>query len=140
MLFWKFFPIIFIAWWILVLFILSKRGWQEFSERYNAFGNFSGTRAGIVSTRIKKIQYNGSIVLRYDSQGIYLLPLLIFRLFHKPIFIPWSEVKAVRKRKMSFWRIYELIVGADLDFVLILSHNVFRQIEQYVSLYKINNI
>jgi hypothetical protein len=96
------FPFFFIGMWALITYIISKMGWADLVANYETTTSFPGHRLGIISASINGISYNNVLILRYNEEGIYLRPIWLFRLFHKPVLIPWKEIKEVRNRKFSF--------------------------------------
>jgi hypothetical protein len=131
------FPFFFIGMWLLVTFIISKTGWTDLVANYRYDNAFTGTRVGIISAAINKANYNNSLVLKYNEDGIYLKPILLFRLFHSPVLIPWKEIKEVRDKKIFFYTYRELIVGQPLVAVIGIRNNVFSKIESSLALYSL---
>src|SRR3977135_2062016 len=98
-----YFPFLFAGMWILITFIISRMGWSDLSAHYETINPFLGQRVGIISASINSANYNNSLILKYNEVGIYLRPIIIFRLFHKPILIPWTEIKEVRNKNILFF-------------------------------------
>jgi len=105
------FPFLFVGMFFLVIFILSRRGWTDLASKYQYTDIFTGERVGIISANINGVNYSNCLLLQYNQQGMYLVPVFIFRLFHPPIVIPWKEIKTVRDKKMLFVSLKELVVG-----------------------------
>ena len=128
------FPFLFIGMWILITFIISKMGWAGLVANYACTETFTGTRVGIISAGINNANYNNSLVLKYNEEGIYLKPVLLFRLFHKPVLIPWKEIIEVRDKKILFYTYKELIVGQPFVAIIGLRNNVFSKIESNIKI------
>lgn len=105
------FPIFFVGMFVLVLFILSKKGWSGLAKEYKYLEDFVGERVGITSATINGVNYNNCLLLKYNEKGLYFKPVFIFRLFHVPVMIPWKEVKVVRDKKILFVQLKELVIG-----------------------------
>ena len=105
------FPFLFAGMFVLVIYVLSRRGWSDLVSKYQYMDVFTGERVGIISASINGVNYSKCLLLQYNSHGIYLKPVFIFRLFHPPVVIPWKEIKAVRDKKMLFVTVKELVVG-----------------------------
>jgi hypothetical protein len=105
------FPFLFVGMFVLVAYMLSKRGWSDLVSKYRFPEDFSGERVGITSASINGVNYNNCLLLKYNEQGIYLKPIFVFRLFHAPVMIPWNEIKAVRDKKVLFVHFKELVIG-----------------------------
>lgn len=127
-----FLPILFPAMWIFVLFILSGMGWSSLTERFRTESAFTGIRIGIISGSINWVQYNNSLVLKFNAEGIHLQPAIFFRLFHPPIFIPWHEIKAVKDKKVLFQKSTDLIIGDPKIATINISQSLFKKLEAYL--------
>lgn len=125
-------PFLFIGMWILITFIVSKMGWADLVANYQSDAVFTGNRVGIISASINKTNYNNALILKYNEEGIYLKPILIFRLFHKPVLIPWKEIKEVRDKKILFYTYKELIVGQPFVATIGIRNTVFSSLENYL--------
>lgn len=89
---WYLFPLLFIGFWVLLVFTMSKIGWQKLIDRYGIEPNMAGEKFGAVSMTVGNATYSNAVILRYDHHGIYLKPTLFIRMFHKPVFIPWKDI------------------------------------------------
>jgi len=123
------FPLVFIGMWILVTFIISKMGWADLAANYQSNSTFIGKRVGIISASINNANYQNSLVLKYNEDGIYLKPVVLFRLFHKPVLIPWKDVKEVRDKKILFYTYKELIIGNPFVAIIGIKKAIFSKIE-----------
>jgi hypothetical protein len=119
----------FIPMWFFILFILSKRGWSDLVENYKAEDPFTGDRIGIISAGINGVNYNNSLILKYNDEGIYLKTMFLFSAFHKPILIPWGEIKEVRNWKILFYTFKELIIGDPFVATIKLRESAFNKIK-----------
>jgi hypothetical protein len=124
-----YFPFLFVGMWILVTFIISRVGWSDLAANYETINPFIGQRVGIISASINSANYNNSLIMKYNEVGIYLKPIIIFRLFHKPILIPWKEIKEVRYKKILLFSYEELIVGSPFVAMIRLKKSTFSIIE-----------
>ena len=122
-------PFLFVGMWILVTFIVSKMGWADLVANYRYDTVFTGNRVGMISASINKANYNNSLILKYNEDGIYLKPILLFRLFHKPVLIPWKEIKEVLDKKIFFYTYKELIVGQPFVATIGIRNTVFSRLE-----------
>jgi hypothetical protein len=124
------FPFLFVGMFFLVLFILHKKGWSDLEKEYRYEEMFQGERIGLISAAINGVNYNNSLVLKYNNDGFYLRPILVFRLFHKPLFIPWKEIKDIRDKKVLFVQLKELVIGSPTIAIMQLPIRVFSKIER----------
>ena len=97
------FPLYFAAIWIAVGYSLSKMsGWSELSEKYVFSNKFDGKYYRYQSAKFNKINFNNALQLGVNNQGMYLATMILFRLFHKPLFIPWNEIQAEPYKRLFF--------------------------------------
>ena len=124
-----FFPLFFAGMWVLVTFIISKMGWADLATNYLFEGEFTGKRIGIISASINSANYRNALILKYNQEGIYLRPIIIFRLFHKPVFIPWKEIKEARDKKILFYTFKQLIIGDPFVAIIGIKKSIFAEME-----------
>lgn len=89
-----------------VLFFGSRAsGWHKLAGHYPRLNPFQGEwismpdffgkeGRGGMTVDFNNCQTN-AINLAVDGQGMYLSMSIAFRLFHPPIFVPWSDVRSV---------------------------------------------
>ncbi len=123
------FPVFFIGMFVFVIFFLSKKGWSDLARQYQFEGSFEGDRVGIISAAINGVNYNNCLLLKYNHEGFYLRPVFIFRLFHKPILVPWKEIKDIRDKKLLFLQLKELVVGQPAVAIIQMRLSTFSKIE-----------
>ena len=123
------FPIFFIGMFVFVIFFLSKKGWSDLVSQYQFEGNFEGDRVGIISAAINGVNYNNCLLLKYNHEGFYLRPVFMFRLFHKPILIPWKAIKDIRDKKLLFTQLKELVIGQPTVAIIQMRKATFSKIE-----------
>lgn len=126
------FPLFFIGLFTFVLFLLSKKGWADLASEYRFNEKFEGDRVGIISAGINGVSYNNCLLLKYNTQGLYLRPILIFRLFHKPIFIPWKAIRNVREKDMLLTKLKELVIGEPTIALIQFPRSTFSKIERMI--------
>jgi len=80
--------------WYAVLALASwASGWRCLAR---AFGNQSlvvGAPARFLSARIGHVEYSGILNAGAGDFGLALVPVRMFRPFHPPLFIPWTEME-----------------------------------------------
>jgi hypothetical protein len=125
------FPFFFVGMFILVLFILSRRGWIDLASHFGYSDYFSGDRIGLTSASINGVNYNNCLLVKVNEQGIYFKPVFVFRLFHKPILVPWSEIKSIRDKKVLFINLKELVIGEPAIALLQMKPLTVEKLEQF---------
>jgi len=122
------FPLFFVGVFVLVLYILSRKGWYELGNTYRFSQKFQGNRVGIISAMINGVNYKNCLLLKYDDTGFYLKPIFIFRLFHTPVLIPWKEVISVHEKKVLFSELRELVIGMPTVATILLSRGTAEKL------------
>lgn len=62
-----------------------------------------------------------------NEKGLYLVPMILFRLFHKPLLIPWTEIDA-RPAKRFLFKGYRLTFQSVPNVTLELYRRTFERI------------
>jgi hypothetical protein len=106
-----------------LLYLLSRlAGWPILAARYPAYRPPPRPRHWLGSGVFRGwIGYNGGLVVSANACGLYLstLPGLL-SCFHAPVFIPWSEIHAIRKGRRFWATVYEIHTqrAPEVDFAL----------------------
>jgi hypothetical protein len=89
----------FIAFWILINFLLSRMGWHAFAKRYPAPQRPRGTVYSSPFTHFGLLLARYSFVVRIvaSDSGVYFSTSLLFRAFHPPFLVPWTSVKKIER-------------------------------------------
>ena len=126
------FPFFFVGMWFLVSKMLyGMSGWAELAERFHFPGPFVGTCYPFQSARLKKVNYNSCLTMGMNHSGLYLVPFILFRAFHKPLLIPWSEIAAEPFKKFLF-KGYRLTFGSFPDITLDVCETAFLRMRPYL--------
>lgn len=89
------FVLFFVGLWCFVLFILSHAsGWRRLAGRFEAARPFRGELLRFQSARLNWVNFRSALEIGADERGLYLVPMVLFRVFHRPLLIPWSEIEA----------------------------------------------
>ena len=123
-------PLLIVPMFVLVSFIISRIGWVKLANNYKYEEDFIGDRVGIISASINGANYNNCLILKTNESGFYLKPMLIFRAFHAPIFIPWSEIKDTRAEKMFLSDLVVLNIGTPLVATIKLNQRSYEKLER----------
>ena len=98
--------------WLWVSFVLSYAGgWWMLARRHRAATKpTDGVTYGLCGGRLGEFgaRYGGSLKVTVAREGLYVVPLLIFRLFHPPLLLPWSCVTGTREGRVLFTRQLEV--------------------------------
>ena len=91
--------------WTGVVFLLSRvGGWARLAERFGADGPGEG-QAFNWSTAYFRLtcSYRHCLTVTLSELGIHLVPIFVFRIGHKPLFIPWSAIAELQRRRILFY-------------------------------------
>lgn len=121
-------PFVFIAFWAFIVSILAQFGWSTLARDYKTSPEFYGTDYGIVSARINLVNYKASLILKYNDEGIFLRPSILFRISHPPVFVPWNEISAVDEGQFLFAKYVKIGVGSPVVANIFLSKRTFDQL------------
>ena len=126
------FPIYFISLWLFVTFILSRMGWihlyREFSSKTPTNGKWLGWR----SMRINWIHYRNCIIVYIDETGLYMKPMILFRLFHAPVLIPWERFSKSDERTFRGKTRHLLFLPAPSEVTIPLSESDWKAVSTFI--------
>lgn len=125
----------FAAMWLLVNFVLYKVSWTKLQERFREDEKINNERIGIISMRFRWINYNNMITAYATPHGLYLKPILFFRLFHKPVLIPWKEIRAIREERIMMTRFVNVEVGSEDPQVIKFTNRSFKRMQKAFDTY-----
>ena len=113
----------------LILFVLSQvGGWSRLAQRYRSDLAFQGSLWKFQFGFLGAVRYNSALTVGSGMQGLYLATFFLFRPFHPPLLIPWSDV-SVGKVKQALWmRLVELQLGPEPVASLWVSETLVQQI------------
>jgi len=95
-----FVPVIFALIWIGTSYMLALvSGWMELAKVYGSDKLCTGKVWRFQSMRLWPANYNGCVNIGTDFDGVCLYLFFLFRAGHRPLFISWSDITAVRKVK-----------------------------------------
>ena len=112
----------FVAMWAAISSLIAAfSGWRRLAQVYSLTTPFNGQQWRFRSARMRwSTNYNGCLTIGANVRGLYLGVLLVFRIGHPPVFVPWSEVQmTVHKARVfryldfTFARAPGVVVGVD---------------------------
>lgn len=97
------FPFFFVGMWCLTLRILSfMSGWTRLAGRFQSTETFRGQYYRFQSGRLNQVNFRSALEMGVNKRGLFLVPMILFRVFHKPLLIPWSDIKAEPFKRFMF--------------------------------------
>lgn len=122
--------LVFPLFWCSVVGILAHvGGWRRLARRYATDREPEGTASYGVYGRIGWVSYNGAVSCFTNEEGLFLEPTLLFRFAHPRLFLPWSEFRNVRRRRVLWLTMVRARIGDPKAGTLALEARVFRDSE-----------
>lgn len=90
----------FLLWGSFILFILSRFSWKKFANRYESEDQEGYEKIGIISAKVGWINYNNCLILSCSKDRFHLKTMLLFRLGHKSLAIPFADIEKVEQKKL----------------------------------------
>jgi len=84
---------VFPTFWCLIMLLLSfVGGWRRLAEHYATDTEPRGTAFRWISGRVGSVNYNNCLTAQVTRDGMHLSTPWLFRVGHKPLFIPWHAI------------------------------------------------
>ncbi len=85
--------------WVFVLFALSRQsGWARLAEDFSQNKDrdpIDGIKYKLSSGKMNNASFSNCILIGANEHGVGMKIMFLFSLFHKPLFIPWSNIKSI---------------------------------------------
>jgi hypothetical protein len=90
--------------WILVCTIISFVGrWFSLAKVYRTRVPFDGAKWGGESGWMRGLaNYNNVLTVGASQRGLSLASMFLFRFMHRPLLVPWTEIKVRRSNGWMF--------------------------------------
>jgi hypothetical protein len=92
-------------WWNFLIWVISRiGGWSQLARAYGFEGEFPAYSQG-KSLRSQSLllmglgSYRSAVEVGWDESALYLRTARFFRVGHKPLRLPWSDLKASSSKK-----------------------------------------
>ena len=121
------FPFLFVGMWCGVVLLLSGiGGWGRLAQGFAANRRPNGRRLTTQSGKVGGVNYNSCLTVHVAEDGLYLSVMVLFRLGHPPLFIPWSSIHNRTVRRFLWIETVKFEVGSPTVATLQLSKKVFE--------------
>jgi hypothetical protein len=126
----RYFPIYLAALWTLISYAVSWiGGWSVLAKQFRTDENFADRMCRwFYATMRWGTHYNGALKAGANVVGLYIAPVLLFRIAHPPLFIPWSEIKVGPSRWFDFYLGITLTLGREEQIPFRISQRVARKL------------
>jgi hypothetical protein len=127
--FWIVFPLYFVSLWLGISYILSAAGgWRRLARRFRTDSAFSGEEWSFQSANMRfRINYNGCLTVGSNTAGLFIKPMFLFRAWHPPLFVAWTEITRFQK-KLMFWDVVEFRLGSEEQIPFTVRVNLAQKI------------
>jgi hypothetical protein len=98
----------FVGFWCLVVKMLSFAGWQRLAQ-YRIPRPLGWPSITLGRTKLGGISYKNVIKASAQAEGLALESMILFRIGHPPLLIPWSAIGPLHTEK-SFWTTFHSTV------------------------------
>lgn len=93
-------PIGFILIWSLVCVLLAwLGGWQRLARHYRCRHVPKGQPISTFVAMLGPVNHRGTLTIQAAPEGLYLSMMVLFRMGHPPLLIPWQAVKPQRSEQ-----------------------------------------
>jgi hypothetical protein len=106
-------PFFVVTLWVVVAYwIALLGGWRLLAKRFSAQGDFTGAKWSMQSARMRFLSnYNNVLTVGANTTGLFIVPMILFRAWHSPLFVPWNEISVSRTTQLFFFRFVTLRLG-----------------------------
>ncbi len=120
------------AWAVFMFFVLSYlSGWRKLAEKYYYPKTFTGKTYSFRAARIKKVRFKGALTFGVNDEGLYMVPIFLFRLLHQPLLIPWSDLRAEPVR-LFFFSGHQLTVSTMPNITIQVNESTWGLMKDYL--------
>jgi hypothetical protein len=100
---WIFFalPVFFAAFWCGICYLSAfLSGWRRLAVSYTTTEQPTGAMFPFSGGYVGMFTYRGSLHLAAASEGLFLWPILPFRIGYARLFIPWADLSATPEKSL----------------------------------------
>lgn len=127
------FLVLFAAVYCVITFYALGRldGWLILSKRFRFKGTYYGEVWPFRSGRMRfYVRFGNCLSVGADESGLYLAMFPLFRLYHPPLLIPWSEVSVISGERGLIFKTRELRLGREESVPLRISTGLVETLRQ----------
>jgi len=120
------------ATWAFTFYVLAAiEGWLILSKRFRFKGRFYGEVRPFQSGWMRfYVHFGNCLFVGADESGLYLALFPLFRLWHPPLLIPWSEVSIIPGERGLIFKTRELRLGREERIPLRISCSLVRTLRE----------
>jgi hypothetical protein len=125
------FPVFLVVLACSVGFVVAQlSGWSALARRFRTGSAFAGRTWKWNSARLRWMMgYNNCLIIGADATGLYLATMIVIRLGHPPLLVPWHEVSIERRSQTRFVTNVRLSLGREEQIPFVISGKLAAQIQ-----------
>ncbi|TYZ14198.1 hypothetical protein FY528_00240 [Hymenobacter lutimineralis] len=85
----------FAAFWCLVVALLAQLAWQPLARHFAVTGLPPGEQLAVTQVSLGFVHYSHALLAVVTPEGLGLQPIVLFRVGHPPLLIPWAAIGPV---------------------------------------------
>jgi hypothetical protein len=126
-----FFALFFVTQGVVGFYILAlMSGWNRLSKQFRHEGAFYGETWPFQSARMRTlIRFRCALTMGGDESGLYMAVFPLFRMFHPPLLIPWSEVSIIPGERGLIFKQRLLLLGRQEAISLSISSSLAENLK-----------
>lgn len=123
-------PIYFVTLWTGISFLIAKiGGWGLLARRFRLNSTFAGEKWSMQSAAMRfGVSYNNCLTVGANNRGLFVQTMILFRLWHPPLFVPWSEITVFPKKRW-LWDFMEYRLGREEEIPFTVRPKLARKIQ-----------
>ena len=101
--------------WAFMCWLLSTiGGWGNLAKYYRSHESFNGVKSYMQSLKMGMVHYGNCITVGLNSSNMFLSVLFPFRIAHRCLIIPYSEIEGCEKNGFIFTYVNLKIKGTKI--------------------------
>jgi hypothetical protein len=110
--------------------VAQLSGWSSLARRFRETSNFTGPTWKWKSARLRwMVGYNNCLIIGADPMGLYLATMIVIRLGHPPLLVPWHEISVEKRSPTILVRSVQFSLGREEQIPFVVSGKLAAQIQ-----------
>jgi hypothetical protein len=116
----------FLLFWVALVWLIGQFGWKRLADAFEASSDPPQSsrriRWGsltILSSPMRKANYGGCIDAWLSETGLWLRPMLVFRINHPMLCIPWARIQSVTEERIFGFRRVRVALGTGVPDLML---------------------
>ena len=112
--------------WTGIVWLVGQFGWKRLAEGFEATSDppLSSRRIrwgtlALLKSPLRKANYGGCINAWLSETGLWLRPMLVFRINHPMLHLPWARIQGIREERILGFRRVRVTLGNGMPDLLL---------------------